>query len=118
MRWLLVEYDDNEEASRDKTVRDLNKGEGSRVIGVFERPDDFCEHRNWVTEPGKPPVTQVRLPELGWVICTQCMKPIPNLGWLRNQLPPEKILKPEIETIHGKRRMHHVVAIGAVSRSA
>jgi len=96
-RYILIECDNDTEVSLLKMH--VKKSAENRIIGEFIRPDTFCSCGNWTSENGQPAVTQTRIQKLGWRICTQCMKPIPVMDFLVNQIKPQDIEKPFTEKI-------------------
>ena len=123
-RFILVETGNDEAAEiireyvQALRVTDPSEpGADTQIVGEFIRPDDFCDHGNWTTEPGKPPVTQVRSGKTGWRVCTQCYKPIPDMSFLKNQLKPTDINDPEHEVVRGRDLGFFVFGLTAVSVS-
>ena len=96
---VLLEF---AEAVKPGDVYNTDSAPAFKEVGLFQQPDDFCDHGNWVTKQGSPPLTQLSVAELGWFICTQCMRPVPSMGFLRNQIKPTQIPNPEHEVIRGK----------------
>lgn len=94
-RFVLVEYDDGEEANKLIAAIKASNGVGSRIIGIFERPDDPCVCKlTIVNGETQPPWMEVK--QLGWWLCTGCLKPRSTASWLRNQVAEADILNPNI----------------------
>lgn len=67
-RYVLLEFDDNEEASRFVEQHLVPfASNGPIVRGVYAKPTQFCTCKS---SPG-----QTRGSRLGWWVCTNCKKP-------------------------------------------
>jgi hypothetical protein len=116
-RFILIEVGDDTAAqeAREGVTMSQHHGHDVKIVGEFLRPDDFCDHGNWVTEPGKPAVTQIRHDKIGWRICTKCYKPVPSMDFLVNQIKPQDIDHPEHEVVRGKDLGFYVYGLSAAS---
>lgn len=107
--YILIESDD--ENITKALVSQINgeHGQGVRLVGLYARPDDPCTcDLRTIQEQTYPPTMLIK--ELGWRVCTECMKPRSDRAWLRNQLPKEKILSPPTEEVGLPKRMKRTVA--------
>ncbi len=100
-RFLLIEFDDNG-IGYEAVKEAANSYYGIRIVGLFIRPDTFCQCGDWVTIEGKTQAKSMLL-DTGERLCLKCMKPWPTMDWLRNMLPPERIKEPFNEVVLGRR---------------
>lgn len=95
-RYLLIEFDDSASADTLRAQIDTAslKGKPFRVVGLFSRPGpNFCGCGTWINDRGKKSTTKVG-PKFGWVVCTTCRLPIPDMRFLKNLIAPSDIIKP------------------------
>lgn len=96
-RFLLIEFDDEATASRLREQIDAatRKGKPYRVTGLFARPSGFCscESRVWINDRTGASKTKVGA-KFGWVVCTECKRPLPLMSFLKNLIAPSDIIQP------------------------
>ena len=95
-RYLLIEFDDETQASRLREQIDNASlaGKSFRVVGLFVKPGPkFCRCGTWISGRGTKATTKYGR-KFGWMVCTTCKRPAPIISFLRNLVQPEEIIKP------------------------
>lgn len=121
-RYLLIEFDDEAQASRLRAQIDnaTRAGKRFRVVGLFAKPTKYCE-----CDPKKKITTKTNVSSLkrgkkyGWWVCLECRRPDSRLVGLVNLLKPRDIIKPPkwmSKNIRGGpdfETMHHIATLSA-----
>jgi len=95
-RFLLIEFDDEQSASRLRAQIDKASMSGKRfrVIGLFSRPGPkFCKCETWESNRGSKSTIKIGA-KFGWAVCTTCKLPAPSMSFLRNLIKPHDIIDP------------------------
>ena len=96
-RYLLIEFDDETQATRlreqiDKATRG---GKRFRVVGLFAKPTKYCQcdpRTHVTTKTHTAPIKRGR--KYGWWVCLNCRRPTPSISGLVNLLKPRDIIEP------------------------
>ena len=95
-RYLLIEFDDNEQADKLRAQIDAatRKGKRFRVVGLFAKPKSFCRCGPETTTAGRgnPKKTHQVGGRFGWLLCTTCEKPSSALSFLKNLVARDDII--------------------------
>ena len=91
-RYILIETSEDPTPQRAQEMLD-DWGQEYQVIGLFVRPDDSCVCQPTIINGETQPPT-IRVSQVGWWVCLECMKPRPEMGWLANQISAEEIKNP------------------------
>lgn len=97
-QYLLIEFDDDEEANRLYDQVDENKGQTMRVVGKYLHPGyDLCRcgKDNRDLDGSLKRGTYYRNEGTGMLVCLVCMKVMEgSFGCMKNQVKPEDIDNP------------------------
>lgn len=116
-RYLLIECDDEAQATSLRAQIDnaSRKGKGFRVVGLFARPGPvFCRCGKWQTTRATTS-TLKRGKKYGWMVCTECKKPAPSMGFLFNLIRPVDIINPPRYDIANQQLGFYTAGLSAVS---
>lgn len=100
-RYLLIEFDNNEQADALRAQIDAatRKGKAFRVVGLFARPGLNCRcsstragHVERITKTAKP----VRGTRFGFYVCPLCHKPRFGNQHPTNMIAREEIIQPMV----------------------
>lgn len=96
-RYLLIEFDDKDSATKLKKQIDhaTKNGRNFRVIGYFAKPDGpycDCDQDTWTYNRGKPYAGSKHIRKTGWTKCLECGNYRDNASY-NNLLGVDKLIK-------------------------
>lgn len=128
-RYLLIEFDDEASANtlRARIDEATKRGKKYRVVGLFAKPGpDFCRcgeelpYDVHTFERGRKYIESRVGKRLGWRVCLECRKPLPQANFLRNLVKPNEIIDPDTHEAKYKGRvntlMFYFLGISAPTR--
>lgn len=127
-RYLLIEFDDEQQATNLRAQIDnaSRKGKRFRVVGLFAKPTNYCQcnPERQVTQRGKPARVK-RGAKFGWFVCLECKRPTSTFSFLTNLLKPSDIIDPPVfdavpykgNNHYRGKLMHHFLGISAVTQA-
>jgi len=104
-RYLLIEFDNSEQADALRAQIDAatRRGKRFRVVGLFSKPGPrFCQCGKYENKRGQQS-TLKRGEKFGWYVCTECKLPAPIMSHLKNLIKPSDIINPPKSAILNSR---------------
>lgn len=96
-RYLLIEFDDEQQASRLRAQIDnaTKSGKAFRVVGLFAKATKYCQcdPLNKVTTKTNDARLK-RGKKYGWWVCLECRRPDSRMAGLVNLIKPRDIINP------------------------